>query len=232
MGRFTTKISTSDKINTGSNIAPNPTYTPPTYTSTSSQSNFQNISWPTVFAKSVIGLELEGVIVQDLKTPLTSSSQIEFIPGSLEAIRSLRLKGYRLMILTDQPGIQKGEQTQQQFDSIIQHLMQAFGQAGIMTIDGVFYSISNLKEDEYAKPNDGMFLKSAKDLGVVWNNGWFVGHQLKDARAADRVGATPVILKTGRWEETMRVIKMHANRELYKKTLIFNNLQEFADSLL
>ena len=231
MGRFTTKISTSDPINTNSNLASSPNYTPPTYTPTSSQSYLQNISWPTVFPKPVIGLELEGVIVQDLETPLTSSSQIEFIPGSLEAIRSLRLKGHRLMIITDQPGIQRGVQTSQQFESIMQYLMQAFGQAGIMTIDGVLYSISNLKEDEYAKPNDGMFLKSAKDLGVVWNNGWFVGHQLKDARAADRVGATPVILKTGRWEETMRVIKMHANRELYKKTQVFNNLQEFADSL-
>ena len=231
MGRFTTKISTNDKVNTGSNIALNPTYTPSTYTPAPSQSNFQNISWPTVFPKPVIGLELDGVIVRDLETPLTSSSEIEFIPGSLEAIRSLRLKGHRLMILTDQPGIQRGEQTSQQFESIMQYLMQAFGQAGIMSIDGVLYSISNLKEDEYAKPNDGMFLKSANDLGVVWNNGWFVGHQLKDARAADRVGATPVILKTGRWEETMRVIKMHANRELYKKTQVFNNLQEFADSL-
>ena len=42
MGRFTTKISTSDPINTNSNLASSSNYTPPTYTPTSSQSYLQN----------------------------------------------------------------------------------------------------------------------------------------------------------------------------------------------
>ena len=188
-------------------------------------------TWPTEFTKPVIGLELEGIIIEDLGVPLISPSSIQFITGSLDAIRNMRLKGYRVMIITDQPNIARGLQTPQQMDSVIQYMMQIFGQAGILSIDGILYSTSDLKEDIYAKPNDGMFKKASSEGGIIWQGGWFVGHQSKDAKVSDKIGAIPVILKTGKWEEALKVIGLHANRDIKSKTLIFNNLLEFESSL-
>jgi len=187
--------------------------------------------WPTVFPKPAIGLELDGVIVEDIGTPLLTPSMVQFIPGSLEAIRSLRLKGYKVMIITDQPGISKGIQTKQQVDEVLQYLMQVFGQAGIMSIDGMLYSTSDLKDDIYAKPNDGMYRRATSENKITWLNGWVVGHQSKDAKAAAKIGATPVILKTGKWEEAMKIISMHANKDIKNKTQVFNNLLDFSKSL-
>lgn len=189
--------------------------------------------WPTNFPKPVIGLERNGVFVEDLDTPISSAGQISFIPGSLEAIRMMRLKGYKVVILFDEPGIQKGKVTTNQVDSTNQYLMQMFGQSGILSIDGLLYSTTDLKEDMYAKPNVGMFKRAESEFpsGIRWNEGWFVGHNLKDAVAADKVGAKPVILKTGNGEKTIKKMETTGNKSLREKVLVYENLLEFANSL-
>lgn len=227
MGRFKTTIPAA-----GEEVPPAPQYSSGYVQQASySQPAANNLPWPTVFPKQTVGLELEGVIVNQSAYPLTSPNQVSFIPGSLEAIKTIRMKGYRLMIITDQFGIARKQQTQQEFDSIINYLMQEFGKAGILSIDGVLYSTSDLKEDIYAKPNDGMFKRAQNEFGVSWKGGWFVGSNIKDLKAANKIGSTPVLLQTGNFEETERKLQTFANRELMKKTKIYSNLLEFANTL-
>jgi D-glycero-D-manno-heptose 1,7-bisphosphate phosphatase len=189
--------------------------------------------WPTVFPKPVIGLERNGVFVVDSDTPITSPSQVSFIPGSLDAIRMMRLKGYKVVIIFDEPSIQKGKVTTQQVDGINQYMMQMFGQSGIMSIDGLLYSTSDLQADMYAKPNTGMFNRAETEFpsGIKWKEGWYVGHNLKDAVVSDKIGAKPVILKTGNGEKTIKKMETTGNKSLLNKTLVFDNLLDFANSL-
>ena len=141
------------------------------------------------------------------------------------------MKGHRLMILTNQAGITKGLQTTQQVDAVHNHLLNIFGNAGILSIDGILYSTSNLKDDIYAKPNVGMFNKARDENKINWKQGWYVGDKISDLKAADKAGARPVLVLTGYGKETLEKLNSFANRELKKKTLVFNNLLEFADTL-
>lgn len=188
--------------------------------------------WPTVFPKNIIGLEREGVIIKDIGVPIKSIDQIEIIPGSLEAIRMMRLKGHKLMIINDQPSITKGRLTAVEVDSTNQYLMQVFGQAGILSIDGILYSTSDLKDDIYAKPNDGMFKRAQNEFGINWANGYYVGTNVKDVKVADKIDANPILVKTGNnFEDVMKKLNTFANKKLLKKTKIYDNLLEFAESL-
>lgn len=228
MGRFTTTVPATPQYNQQT-----PYRTP--YGSPYGVQQQPNLmlGWPTTFNKPIIGIEREGVIIEDIGQPITSSSQITFIPGSLEAIKMLRLKGYKLMIINDQPWIQKGLLSTDQVDATNNYIMQKFGEAGIMSIDGLLYSTSDLKEDEFAKPNVGMFKRAEHEVikGEKFKNGWFVGHNVKDAKAAEKIGATPVIVRTGNGEETLSKLDTFANKDLLKRTKVFNNLLEFAQSL-
>ena len=94
---------------------------------------------------------------------ITSPNQVTPIPGSLEAIKELRLKGHKLVILTNQAGISKGLQTEKQVDDVHTHLLNVFGQNGIQSIDAIYYSMTNLKEDVFAKPNIGMFNRAKEE---------------------------------------------------------------------
>lgn len=187
--------------------------------------------WPTVFPKGVIGLDRDGTIIEDVGEYITEPSQVRPIHSSLEAIRMLRLKGYRVVIITNQAGISKGVQTQAQVDGVHNHLMQLFGQAGIMSIDGLYYSTSNAKEDYYAKPNIGMFDRAASEMGVNWKQGWYVGDKITDLKAAVKAGSKPILVRTGHGKASEEELEKFSRKDLKKATTVFDNLYEFAKTL-
>lgn len=188
-------------------------------------------TWPNQFPKPVVGLDRDGTIIQDMGEYITRADQVAPIPGSLEAIRMIRLKGHKLMILTNQGGIIKKQQTHEQVESVHQHLMQIFAEAGIFSIDGLYYSESSLKNDYFAKPNIGMFDRARKENGMNWKEGWYVGDSIRDLKAAERANARPVLVLTGHGEETLKKLDTFANRDLKKKTKVYPNLLEFAKEL-
>jgi len=191
-------------------------------------------NWPKIFPKPIVGLDRDGVINID-KGYLTDPDDWEPIPGSIEAIRLIRVKGYKLVILTNQGGITKKEQTHAQVDSIHQRMMQVFGNAGIYSIDGIFYSESSLKNDYYAKPNLGMFHRAEKELfnnkHRFKQNGFYVGDKITDLKAAERIGATPILVRTGHGVATEKDLQKFSKEKLRKKTKVFENLLQFAQKL-
>ena len=180
---------------------------------------------------AVIGLDRDGTIIEDVGDYITDPNQAVPISGSLSAIKMLRDRGHRIVIITNQGGIAKGLQTQQQVENVHKRLLEIFGQSGITSIDAIYYSMSSLKDDIFAKPNVGMFKRAKDELKVDWKKGWYVGDKISDLKAADKVGAKPILVLTGHGKETLEKLNTFANRELKKKTLVFNNLLEFAKSI-
>ena len=188
-------------------------------------------NWPKQFLKPVIGLERDGTILQDDEEFIFSPSQVRPLPNALEAIKMMRLKGYKVVILTNQSGISKGKLTQEQVDTVNNHMMKIFGEAGIFSIDGLYYATSDLKEDLFAKPNTGMFNRAKNELKIDWKKGWYVGDKISDLKAGFKAGAKPILVKTGQGNLTIEKLNTFANKELKEQTKIFNNLLEFANSL-
>jgi D-glycero-D-manno-heptose 1,7-bisphosphate phosphatase len=178
-----------------------------------------------------IGLDRDGTINRDMGTSVTHPSQFIPISGSLEAVALMRRKGYNIVILTNQAGISRGEMTPEDVDQVHQYMLDLLGKAGCSSIDGIYYSTTNLKQDIYAKPNHGMFKRAEKELRVKFKGGAYIGDKISDLKVADKVGAIPVLVKTGHGTDTIDKLDSYANRDLKKKTQVFNNLWEFAESL-
>lgn len=178
-----------------------------------------------------IGLDRDGTINQDMGTSVIHPSQFIPISGSMEAVALMRRKGYNIVILTNQAGISRGEMTPEDVDQVHQYMLDLLGKAGCSSIDGIYYSTTNLKQDIYAKPNHGMFKRAEKELRVKFKGGAYIGDKISDLKVADKVGAIPVLVKTGHGTDTIDKLDSYANRDLKKKTQVFNNLWEFAESL-
>jgi len=178
-----------------------------------------------------IGLDRDGTINQDIGTYVTHPNQFIPITGSLEAVALMRRKGYNIVILTNQAGISAGLMTTDDVDAVHQHMLELLGKAGCSSIDGIYYSTTNLKQDIYAKPNVGMFKRAEAEHRLRFKGGAYVGDKISDLKAADRIKAIPVLVKTGHGLETIEKLNTYANRDLKKQTQIFNNLWEFANSL-
>jgi D-glycero-D-manno-heptose 1,7-bisphosphate phosphatase len=183
------------------------------------------------YTKPVIGISRDGVINYAKTTHVTRPDEFEIIPGAAAAVAEIRRKGYRIIILSNQYGISEGRMTPVEVDMVNQRMLELFGEAGCPSIDAMYYSTSRMKEDMFALPNIGMFHRAEREHPVKFKEGWFVGDKISDLKAAENIKAKPVLIKTGEWAETSKKLDTYANRDLRKRTQIFDNLMAFADSL-
>ena len=128
--------------------------------------------------KTVIGLDRDGTINKDLGTYVTKPEDFDPIPGSLEAITTLKKYQYQVVIISNQGGIEKGIMSQSDVALVNQRMLELLGKAGCPSIDAIYYSASSHKSDMYAKPNTGMFKRCEKEhkhKNIKFNKGYYVG---------------------------------------------------------
>ena len=183
--------------------------------------------------KCVVGLDRDGVINKDIGNYVYKVDDWEWEEGSLEAIVKLRKLGHKIVIITNQGGIEKGIYKQEDVEKVHEHMFQELGLAGCPSIDGLYYSASSSKKDMFAKPNTGMFKRCEQEVKhVKFNKGYFVGDKISDLKAAIKMGARPILVRTGYGEETEQLInKRFTYRNLRKATRVFDNLASFVDML-
>ena len=187
----------------------------------------------------VIGLDRDGTINQDIGLTeegvppyCIKPEQFKPIPGSLEAVKMIRDKGYDVVILTNQSGIQRGVMDAVDVDIVNNYMLKLLGDIGCKSINGLYYSTTPFKGDPYRKPNIGMFKRASAEIGVDWTNGVYVGDKITDLKAAMKAKAKPVLVRTGYGEETTKKLNTFANKDLKKRTEIFDDLNKFAHSLV
>jgi D-glycero-D-manno-heptose 1,7-bisphosphate phosphatase len=185
-----------------------------------------------IYNKCVIGLDRDGVINRDLGTYCFRPENFEPITGSLEAVTTLRNLGHKIVIITDQGGIEKGLYSQEDVELVHNYMLRLLGEAGCTSIDGIYYSASSRKDDPYAKPNVGMFKRCEKELPhIKFSEGYYVGDKMKDLKAAVRMGARPVLVRTGYGIATEAELQKFTYRKIKQQTLIFDSLQDFVKTL-
>ena len=155
---------------------------------------------------------------------------MKFINGSLEAIKRLRLKGHRVVLFSDQPNISRGLMSNQDVQNLQNFYMQNFGNAGIMSIDGFYYNQSDNIQDPYAKPNIGMLNRATQEMNVDFKKGYYVGDTMEDIKMAQKAGAKPILVRTGKGEKTEKE-HLKGISSKYNDVQVFDNLLEFASSL-
>ena len=180
--------------------------------------------------KCVIGLDRDGVINVDRGTYTYKGTDFEPIEGSLDAVARLRKHGHKIVVITNQGGIEHGLFTEEDVDALHQYMLELLGKAGCPSIDAIYYSSSSHKTDMYAKPNLGMFKRCQKEhQHIKFNKGYYVGDKLSDLKAAHKIGARPVLVRTGHGLETEQQLNKFTYRDIKKKTIVFDDLSSFAD---
>ena len=88
------------------------------------------------------------------------------------------------------------------------------------------------KNDPYAKPNAGMFKIAQKEIsGLRWSNGFYVGDKMTDLKAAMKVGARPVLVRTGYGGQTEQDLNKYTYKQIKRRSYVFDSLQDFAENL-
>lgn len=148
-------------------------------------------------------LDRDGVINQDSVTFIKNPNEWIPIPGSLEAIALLNQHGYRVAVATNQSGIARGYFDMATLNAIHDKMHKALSQVG-GRIDALFYC-PHAAEDgcDCRKPKTGMIEEIGRRFNVDLAQVSGVGDALRDLQAFANAGCQPVLVRTGKGEETL-----------------------------
>jgi D-glycero-D-manno-heptose 1,7-bisphosphate phosphatase len=129
--------------------------------------------------------EEQGII----DSPFTVN-QLKIIRGVPEAIRMLRDAGYKIIVVSNQPGVAKKHMSMKTFEAIRQRLIEELVRENA-NVDAEYYClhhpqavVSELKTVcDCCKPEPGLIIKAAGELDIDLKSSWMVGDGLTDIRA-------------------------------------------------
>jgi len=127
--------------------------------------------------------------------------QFRLIPGACEAINQFHELGFKVIIVSNQPGMAKGYLSQRTFDKIRKKMSDELAKEGT-SCDGEYYcfhhpeaKIARLKANcECRKPKPGLLLQAAKDLNLDLSQSWMIGDGLTDIQAGKSAGCQTILL--------------------------------------
>jgi len=145
--------------------------------------------------KKALFLDRDGIINVE-KNYLYKQEDFEFIEGIFALCAYYQKKGYVIVVVTNQSGIDRGYYTQEDFEKLTQWMLEAFKKYNIK-IDKVYYcphhpDISG--ECSCRKPKPGMLLDAAKEFDIDLQNSLMVGDKESDIEAAIQSGISQTYL--------------------------------------
>ncbi|MGB4810934.1 MAG: D-glycero-beta-D-manno-heptose 1,7-bisphosphate 7-phosphatase [Methylophilaceae bacterium] len=156
-------------------------------------------------------LDRDGVINQDSTNFIKNPQEWVAIPDSLEAIALLNQSGFRVAIATNQSGISRGLFDMATLNAIHDKMNRELAALG-GRIDAVFYCPHLADEHCHCrKPDTGMIEEIGKRFSIELKNVPAVGDALRDLQAFASAGCQPILVKTGKGEETLSSGKIPAN---------------------
>jgi D-glycero-D-manno-heptose 1,7-bisphosphate phosphatase len=151
---------------------------------------------------SFVILDRDGVINEDSDDFIKSPDEWIPIPGSIEAIELLTLKGFRIVVLTNQSGIARGYFDEAMLRRIHARMLSAVAARG-GRIEAVFYCPHGPEDFcDCRKPATGLFKQFAERFQTDLAGIPAVGDSFRDLEAARRAGASPILVETGKGERT------------------------------
>jgi D-glycero-D-manno-heptose 1,7-bisphosphate phosphatase len=171
-------------------------------------------------------LDRDGVINQDSANFIKNPNEWIALPGSLEAIALLNQSGIRVAVATNQSGIARGLFDMATLNAIHDKMHRALLSVG-GRIDALFYCPHSADDKcNCRKPKTGMIEDIARRFSVDLSEIFGVGDSLRDLQAFHDAGCKPILVRSGKGEETL------ANGNLPQNTLIFANLDEAAQHII
>ncbi len=171
-------------------------------------------------------LDRDGVINQDSDAYIKSPEEWIPIPGSLPAIARLNAAGFKVAVATNQSGIARGFYDQSILQAMHEKMRGLLADVG-GRIDSLVFCPHGPDDDCFCrKPKSGLYQQIAEHFSASLQNIPVIGDSERDLQAAEAVGATPILVRTGKGERTLRQYPERA------EGLCFDDLSQAADFLI
>jgi D-glycero-D-manno-heptose 1,7-bisphosphate phosphatase len=136
---------------------------------------------------------------------LNDPDLVRFLDGAIDALRAIDAAGFRIVIISNQSGVGRGLITPEQQRAVHGRVAAELADAGI-TLAGAYYC-PHLPDAgcDCRKPEPGMILRAAAELGLDLPGSFMVGDKPSDVEAGERAGVTAIHF-TGSWPAVLAAI--------------------------
>jgi D-sedoheptulose 7-phosphate isomerase len=136
---------------------------------------------------------INRVVVREGKPfPPATLQELEILPGVLEALHQLKQHGYKLVVVTNQPDVRRGTQSQATVEAMHQALSARLPLDDIL----VCYHTDQDKCD-CRKPLPGMLLEAARKHNIDMATSFMVGDRWRDIEAGYNAGCRTILIDYG-----------------------------------
>ena len=134
---------------------------------------------------------INRVVLRDGRPfPPASADDLEILPRVPEAIAAMRLAGYRIIVVTNQPDVATGVQRREVVEAFHERLR------GSLEIDDVRVCFHTDSDGcSCRKPKPGMLLDAAESWHLDLSRSWMVGDRWRDIEAGKAAGCKTILVR-------------------------------------
>jgi len=145
-------------------------------------------------ASPAIFIDRDGTIMEDCDY-CSHPKDVRIFPGVPDALRRLKTRGFKLIIITNQSGIGRGLFTLEQYRVVEAEVLQQLGRD---LIDATYYCPDAPgQHSNCRKPAPGMVVKAARDHTIDLSRSFLIGDKEIDVECAHNAGIRAVRVRTG-----------------------------------
>ncbi len=116
-------------------------------------------------------------------------------PEFVEALKTVRAKGFEAVLVTNQKGVGIGRMSAADLDAIHDRLVGHLRSHGLALTD-IYVCTAADDSAPDRKPNPGMLLRAAEKHGLDLASSWMIGDKEKDAITGERAGCRTVLVRS------------------------------------
>ncbi|MFN2643683.1 MAG: D-glycero-alpha-D-manno-heptose-1,7-bisphosphate 7-phosphatase [Burkholderiales bacterium] len=165
-------------------------------------------------------VDKDGTLVENVPYNV-DPARIALTPGAADGIAALARHGYRVIVVSNQPGVALGKFRESALDAVLARLRE------MVPLDA-FYFCPHAPDAGCAcrKPAPGLLERAALEHGVSLKDSWLVGDILDDVEAGRRAGCRTLLLDNGNeteWQLTRERLPHHIACDLSQAAALILN---------
>lgn len=163
--------------------------------------------------RRAIFLDRDGTLIEHVEY-LNRVADVSVDPSSYEALRKINRSGSLAVVVTNQSAVARGLLSVEELQEIHRNITRMFLEQGAR-IDAFYFCPHHpdmgtdpcKRSCGCRKPNPGMLLEAARQLGIDLSASHMVGDTLDDVEAGHRAGCRSVLVRTGHGGNEITVLE-------------------------
>lgn len=142
-------------------------------------------------------IDRDGTINEEVEY-LHQPIDVQIIARAGEGIKALQDAGFKIVIVTNQPGIGFGYFTRQELFKVNKQILSELNKSGALVDKFLFCPHTKADQCECRKPKPGMLKRAALELGVDLSQSYMIGDSNSDIEAGKAAGCKTILVQTGK----------------------------------